>query len=149
MKYTEKTLSVSLARQIIMAGDEGPDKPCHRIEFKGLVFDENSEKEYGYGGFSEPALARFIEDTLIKLEAMSKWLPIEAAPRDSSRVLIARRANFANDGKVCEAWWRMPYEDAREEQCWWCYDGNGVMLDESMHGVGASHWMHLPELPES
>jgi hypothetical protein len=79
--------------------------------------------------------------------AQGEWQPIETAPRDSSAVLVAFRNAFG-EWRVREVWWSMPFEGAPVERCWWCYDKTGTLLDASVHGVGASHWMPLP-LPPS
>ena len=49
--------------------------------------------------------------------------------------------------EVFEAWWRIPYEAAPDEQGWWCYDKDSVMLSADVHGMGATHWMPLPPSP--
>lgn len=79
---------------------------------------------------------------------MTEWKTIDSAPRDSSRVIVAAKSKHTGEWHVCEAWWRMPWESAPDEQCWWCYDGNGTMLDASVHGIGASHWQPKPAPPE-
>lgn len=76
-----------------------------------------------------------------------EWQPIETAPRDSSKILVAYKNAFG-EWRVKEAWWAMPYEDAPFDQCWWCVDGNSMLLDSSQSpGIGATHWMPLPEPP--
>ncbi len=83
-----------------------------------------------------------------KVEPQEAWRPIETAPRDSSRVLVAGK-NSMGEWRVCEAWWRLPYENAPADQCWWCYDKDGTLLDASIYeGKGATHWMPLPEPPQ-
>lgn len=73
--------------------------------------------------------------------------PIETAPRDSRRVLVA--SNHGSAGWIVrEAWWRLPYDGAPDNRCWWCYDGDRTLLDSSVHnGLGATHWMPLPPPP--
>ena len=79
---------------------------------------------------------------------MSEWQPIETAPRDSSRILVAYK-NAYGEWRIHEAWWKLPYELAPDIQCWWCFDGDVTLLDSSIHdGLGATHWMPLPEPPE-
>lgn len=78
-----------------------------------------------------------------------EWQPIETAPRDSRRVLIASK-NISGEWRVREAWWRLPYEGAPDTQCWWSFDGDKMILDASIHGgIGAMHWMPLPEAPNA
>ena len=84
------------------------------------------------------------------------WQPIETAPRNSSRILIYCPSDFPDAHAartVFEAWWRLPYEGAPPDQCWWCYDGNSTMLSADVHRtlkgapIGATHWMPLPDPP--
>jgi len=85
--------------------------------------------------------------------APSMWQPIETAPRDSRRLLVYYPSEFPDARTVFEAWWRMPYEGAPPEQCWWCYDGNKTMLSVDVHRtldgkpIGATLWMPLPAPP--
>lgn len=76
----------------------------------------------------------------------SKWRPISTAPRDSSRIIVARKDVYG-EWKTHEAWWRLPYESAPDKQCSWCHDGDITLLDESIHGIGASFWTPLPAAP--
>jgi len=75
------------------------------------------------------------------------WQPIETAPRDATRILIYCPAASPPAREVFEAWWRSPWDGAPLKQCWWCYDGNKTMLSADVHGVGATHWMPLPDPP--
>ena len=75
-----------------------------------------------------------------------EWLSIETAPRDSSRVLVASFSE-SRGWRVREAWWATPWDGCPAEQCYWCYDGKAALLDKSVHGIGASHWMPLPPPP--
>jgi len=79
-------------------------------------------------------------------EVQAEWQPISTAPRDSTRVLIYFPPP-SERRRVREAWWRMPYEDAPADQCYWCYDDNGCGLDASIHKIGATHWRPLPPPP--
>lgn len=80
-------------------------------------------------------------------QAARDWLPIESAPRDSSRVIVACWRKHTGEWRVCEAWWAMPYEGAADRACYWRYDGDRAMLDTSIHGIGATHWQPLPAPP--
>lgn len=78
------------------------------------------------------------------------WRPIESAPRDGSRVIVASYSKNMDEWLVTEGWWATPHEYAGLRQCYWMYKGNRVMLDASIHdGLGASHWQPLPEAPAS
>ena len=78
------------------------------------------------------------------------WKPIETAPRDGSRVIIACYSDSMGEWLVTEGWWATPHEYAGLRQCYWMYKDNRVMLDASIHdGLGASHWMPLPSPPNS
>lgn len=82
----------------------------------------------------------------IRSDLVPKWMPIESAPRNSSRILVGF-FNSENNWIVREAWWRLPHEDALPKQCHWCYDGTGVLLDASIHSIGAKYWMPLSKAP--
>ena len=78
---------------------------------------------------------------------VQQWRPIETAPRNSSPVLVANK-NSCGEWRVRSAWWRLPYEGAPMDRCSWCYgSANEILLDKSVHGIGATHWMPLPEPP--
>ena len=101
-----------------------------------------------------PAHMQAVEDRTIQplrrevadLRAKLEWQPIETAPRDSRSVLVAYN-NLFKEWKIYKAWWRLPYESAPDKECYWCYDGNMTLLDASVHRLGATHWMPLPEPP--
>lgn len=78
---------------------------------------------------------------------MSEWQPIETAPRDSTRVLVFCPAKVPPAREIFEAWWAIPFEAAPLDRGWWAYDGDRTMLDASVHGLGATHWMPLPAPP--
>ena len=97
---------------------------------------------------------RMARDALASLPAsaqatanVQQWQPIETAPRNSSPVLVANK-NSCGEWRVRSAWWRLPYEGAPMDRCSWCYgSANEILLDKSVHGIGATHWMPLPEPP--
>ena len=91
------------------------------------------------------ALARIAD--LERQLAAYKWQPIDTAPRDSSRVLVANKNSYG-EWRVHEAWWAIPYDGAPQEYGWWCHDGDGCLLDDSIHPCGATHWMPLPSPPK-
>lgn len=82
---------------------------------------------------------------------MSDWQPIETAPRQFGHLLIYIPDSLQ---PVREAWWKMPYEGARPEQCSW-ETMRGTCLSADVHRaldgtpLGATHWMHLPDPPQS
>lgn len=85
---------------------------------------------------------------LLREEADSQgWQPIDTAPRDSGRLLVAYK-NLCGEWRVHEAWWCTPWEGAPDKNCYWRHDGDVCMLDASIHGVGASHWRPLPPPPQ-
>lgn len=61
---------------------------------------------------------------------MSAWQPIESAPKDGSEILTFRQAKL-----MAVAIW---FPDLRR----WCVSDGGDI-------VGVTHWMPLPEPPES
>jgi len=77
------------------------------------------------------------------------WQPIATAPRNT-RILIYCPSEFPDARTVFEAWWRMPYESAPADDCWWCYDGDKMMLSADVHKtpsgkpLGATLWMPMP-----
>jgi hypothetical protein len=95
------------------------------------------------------ACADMLESLASQLAAQKReWSPIETAPRDSRKVLVAWKTDRMDSGwEVREAWWRLPYEGAFSKECYWCTGENGMLLDASIHGLGASHWMPLPQPP--
>ncbi len=86
---------------------------------------------------------------LTTIEQSTGWQDISTAPRDSSRILVAYKT-YDGEWRVREVWWRLPYEGAPNEQCWWCHGDTGTLLDSSIHtGLGATHWQPLPAPPKS
>jgi len=78
---------------------------------------------------------------------MSPWQPIETAPRDSRHLLVYYPRPESDRQTVMEAWWAIPYEAAPAEKGWWQTMG-GVLLSADLHdGLGATHWMPLPDPP--
>lgn len=84
---------------------------------------------------------------MIQPDNLIGWQPIETAPRDATSILVAYKCEIRG-WRVKEAWWTTPWEGAPQEQCSWRYDGNKVLLDKSVHGLGTTHWMPLPQPPE-
>lgn len=78
-------------------------------------------------------------------EAPEGWRPIETAPRDCTRVLVALTTSERRI--VREARWMSPWDGAPPNACYWGYDGNHTLLDKSVHGIGADFWMPVPEPP--
>lgn len=71
------------------------------------------------------------------------WMPIESAPKDSSRILVYLPTS---NRPVQEVWWAIPYEGSTDG--WWSTPqgptGRGyVILPES-----PTHWQPLPAAPE-
>ena len=54
---TNKELATRLARDIFKCGDDGPERPATRMQYKSAKVDGS---ELDGGGFIEPALANFI-----------------------------------------------------------------------------------------
>jgi len=79
--------------------------------------------------------------------AAERWMPIENAPRLSGRLLVAYK-DSCNEWHVREAWWCTPREGCPPQHCYWRHDGDVVLLDKSVHGIGASHWLSLPQPPK-
>ena len=77
---------------------------------------------------------------------MTDWQPIETAPRDSSRILVAYKDGWG-EWKVHEAKWYTPWEGAPDRDCYWIHGEKYPLLDKILHKVGASHWMPLPPPP--
>ncbi len=81
-----------------------------------------------------------------------EWQPIETAPRDGTRIIVFYGSEM-HAMLVREAWWKTPYEGAPLERGSWCYhwagNSDGCLLDKSVHGIGATHWMPLPAPPTS
>jgi len=71
----------------------------------------------------------------------SEWRDIATAPRDGTRVLVA------SGPRVREAWWRTPWNGAPMSSCYWSHGDDLVLLDDSVHRRGATHWMPLPAQP--
>jgi len=96
------------------------------------------------------SMARVITSALTATTLSPKgdeWLPIESAPRNSSRLLIAYESEIYG-WKVHEAWWGIPYEGAPDDKGSWRIDGNSIVLDASLHGgLGAKYWQPLPTPP--
>ena len=121
-----------------------PERRTHKINL-GLRYGIIDGVWIGYT--AEQMRAMFQAGWTARGEA-DAWQPIETAPRNSSRVLVAYKSEIRG-WRVVEAWWRMPYEAAPLDRCWWCHDGNSTLLDKSVHGLGATHWMPLPAPPLS
>lgn len=90
---------------------------------------------------------RTIAARLSGMAAAPQWQPIETAPRDSRKVLVGS-FNVYGEWRTYMAWWRLPYEGAPDNQCSWCYDKDGTLLDASIHSCGATHWQPLHASPE-
>ncbi len=72
----------------------------------------------------------------------SEWRPIEGAPRDGTRVLLAIRAAEQGEGMVDLAHWARPHRKGAEP-CWIAADSDPaceVVYDES----DILAWMPLP-----
>jgi len=76
--------------------------------------------------FAFPDAMKEIEE----LQARLKWQPIETAPKDGSRILLAGKYSIA-----IGAW------GGTRPACWKENVSNGRSL------YGTTHWMPLPELP--
>lgn len=74
-----------------------------------------------------------------------QWQPIETAPRDGSRILI--HMPEASRLKVQEAYWVTPWEDARDEQCYWSTPHGPAGRGYTILPVAVTHWMPLPDAP--
>jgi len=76
---------------------------------------------------------------------MSKWQPIETAPRNR-RILIHSMSPATGHHSVHLVWWRSPYEGGEHlgfwEQYLWGSESHPV-VPQFTH-----HWMDLPEPPE-
>jgi len=85
----------------------------------------------------------------VERQPLTGWQPIETAPRNSRRVLVAvpERPDDPDRRRVYEAWWRIPFEGAPKKRGWWCYDGKCTLLDSSVHGIGATQWIEVPTPP--
>lgn len=68
-------------------------------------------------------------DRLAEAEARKNWQSIETAPKDGTSVLVY-------DGHIWIAEW---YETNDRIKGWWAQD----------HSCNPTHWMHLPEPPNS
>lgn len=82
---------------------------------------------------------------------MSRWLPIETAPRDSTEVLVGveiatvwiTRAASWDDGELWEFQGCKSQEDARG---WWSY-ASSVGQDKLEGMYEPTHWAPMPEGP--
>ncbi len=70
---------------------------------------------------------------------MSAWQPIETAPRDMTRVLVAVEESAL--GRVFIAGW-YPDPEMPDDGAWYENWGEGFPVD-----VDVTHWMPLPEPP--
>jgi hypothetical protein len=96
--------------------------------------------------YQRDRIERAYKQLLSEKKREPSWQPIKTAPRDCSTVLVAYESELRG-WTVKEAWWGYAYEGAPPEQCSWRYDGNKVLLDKSIHGLGAAYWMPLPKPP--
>lgn len=73
---------------------------------------------------------------------MADWRPIETAPRDATRILIAMPRE---EGAVCEAWWATDYEGGPG---YWSTPPSGAGRGYTILADYPTHWMPLPDPPK-
>lgn len=88
----------------------------------------------------------------VRSHAHQGWQPIASAPRDSRRILVAYQSELVG-WLVKEAWWRIPYEEAKPDEGYW-QTMDGALLSADVHKafkdgqpLGATHWQPLPSPP--
>ena len=65
------------------------------------------------------------------------WKPIDVAPRDGARIVVAFRSPVTEEVSVAISWW-----DPAEG---WQSDGDGDEEPEMMSGLVPFAWVDLPE----
>lgn len=74
------------------------------------------------------------------------WRPIETAPKDGARVLVACLKN--GRAQICVAWWHpaFAWADGADVAAW----TDGTVADwrgEELAELSPTHWMPLPAMP--
>lgn len=123
--------------RLIESGWEYAGKPAHYLSTqvgRDGVFRQNDTTFVYEARWSARALLDFCAQLLVERE----WRPIETAPKNGTRVLLA----FPHVHRPIEAWF---------DPCTERWYGIGVELSEkgSFPGIGSfpTHWMPLPQVP--
>jgi len=90
------------------------------------------------------AIQAYLAHPLTKAEA-SEWATIETAPRDGENILLFAITDMGEDGtirnwKMATGWWSGPNPGGN-----WNWEGRWLQPWETC----PTHWMPLPEPPES
>lgn len=67
---------------------------------------------------------------------MSKWMPIEMAPRDGTEILVS-------DCRVSGGFMNVVSYELVDGSDWVWHTNDGI----SYHDEAYTHWMHIPALP--
>ena len=77
-----------------------------------------------------------------KGKKMSKWQPIETAPKDGTRILLYRGRDVVC-GKFCDD------RFAQRPKGYWEHDQERIWGTRDARANAPSHWMPLPEPPDA
>lgn len=77
-----------------------------------------------------------------------KWMPIETAPTDGTRVLVYFHS-MANWNHVEIAWFGVDPNDGDDDPCWLFGDGDDFSTGYYYTPITPTHWMPLPEAPNT
>lgn len=110
--------------------------------------------------FSNGSLHRFVRDIESAIQPQPGWRDIESAPRDGSKILLAKYgwSNDAGDAvQGSDEWKRRILDQTRRKYgLWWCVAGHwSARWNNWNDGVepsglaGPTHWMPLPPAPKA
>ena len=85
----------------------------------------------------------------LRKAAKAAWMPIESAPRDGTRVIVANKHGvttaYWGDAQV----WDVPWNDATQNLHWVRWECEDYFYSEHLlDELEPTHWMPLPPPPE-